>query len=531
MALTVLLVCDMENREEIPMKTRKLTAFFLALTLLAVPALSLAESTPSSVLDMAMGAGRSVKTTVTFEPGAMLTQDTSLSPIADLLKALRLETVTQQNEGAVQIQADLFLQDKPSLTYTEQVENGQIHIKSNLFGDKAISFTPEEYMQLFITQMEAQGTDEAVITTYKAYMEMYASLMNGELPKLPEFDEKSLQEDLVSPLTEWFTKLVSAPEVTTGTFENEKHDAATVQMVYSLSAEQIADLLTIAANWAGKDVNLDTLLAYVSTMNPDAGDLTKSKADIQESLKAMPEAFLKEAAPSIPEPFTVTTWTNDQGALVALEINAGFFGEDKTKPQDTILAGYYVKTEADGVNTEVTLDVTSGTDAFAFKVSAKDAAANDAQWQVALNVKQMGMDAFGMKLDYAGKKETTGTTVKDSWKLNAEISNFGQVQGVLLDNTTNTAPSGADVKADGKLDIYLTGQSAPAASIIYSTVTGEPVEVPAIGEDSVRPGKMTAEELQAWSQELNMSMMMQLSQIMQNLPSSVLTMINGTTTY
>jgi hypothetical protein len=480
-----------------------------------------------------MGAGRSLKTTVTFEPGAMLTQDTSLSPIADLLKALRLETATQQSEDGVLMQADLFLQDKPSLTYTEQVEKGQIQIKSNLFGDKAIAFTPEEYMQLMITQMEAQGADASMISAYKAYMELYVSLMKGELPELPKFDEKSLQEDLVVPLTDWFTKLVSAQEVTTGTFESEKHDAATVQMVYSLSAQQISDLMAIAAAWTGKDVNLDAILAYASAMNPDAGDLTKSKADIKAQLEAMPGEFMKNAAPYIPEPFTVTTWMNEKGDLVAVELKASIFGEDKTKPQDTILGGYYVKTEADGVNTEVTLDVASGTDAFAVKFSAKDSESSDEQWQAALNVKQMGMDAFGIKLDYAGKQETAGTGVKDSWKLNAEISNFGQVQGVLLDNTMNTAPSGADVKADGKLDIYLTGQSAPVASIIYTSVTGEPAEVPDFGDNSVRPGKMTAEELQAWSQELSTSMMMQMSVIMQNLPASVLNMINGSaaTTY
>jgi hypothetical protein len=143
----------------------------------------------------------------------------------------------------------------------------------------------------------------------------------------------------------------------------------------------------------------------------------------------------------------------------------------------------------------------------------------------------MGMDAFGIKLDYAGKQETAGTGVKDSWKLNAEVSNFGQVQGVLLDNTVTTVPSGADVKADGKLDVYLTGQSSPVASILYSTVTGDPVEVPDIGEDSIRPGKMTAEELEAWSQELSTNMMIQLSQIIKNLPPSMMNMINGTATY
>ncbi len=515
------------------MKTRKFTAFVLVLALLVLPVLSLGENAPSSILDKAMGAGRSVKTTVTFEPGEAMAQDPSLAPVADLLKALRLETVMQQNMDAVLLKADVILQDQPSLSFTELVEPDpfQFHLKSNLFGDKTLSFTPEEYVQFFITQMEMEGADEATLAIYKAYLQFYASLMKGELPKLPEFDPQSLQQDLVMPLTEWFTNLMSAPEITTDTFESDKHDTAAMQVVYSLSAAQISDLLTIVANWAGKDVNLDTLINYISSLDLDAGDLSAAKADMQEALKAMPEEFLKDAAPALPEPFTVTTWLDSTGNLVALELKARIFGEDKENPKDTILAGYYTKTQTDGLNTQLTFDVTSGTDGFAFLLSTKEAAQGGDQWHVAVDVSQMGMDIFGMKLDFVGQQETAGLGVTESWKLGAEISNFGQVMGFLLDNTKNTVPSGADIKADGKLDIYLTGQSAPIASVLYSTVTGEPVEVPAIGEDSVRPGKMTVEELQAWYQEVSMNMMMQMGQIMQNLPPSILSTMNGNITY
>ncbi len=512
------------------MKLRKLTAVILALALLAVPVLSLGEKAPSSVLDMAMGAGRSVKTTVTFEPGEMLMQDTSMAPVADLLKSLRLETLAQQKGGAALLKADIFLQDKPSLSFIEVVEGDEFHLQSNLLGDTTISFTMEEYFQLLINQMEATGADEGLISFYKAYFQMYASLLKGELPTFPEFDAQSLQADLMMPLTEWFTKLMSSPDVTTGTFESDKHDTATVQSVYSLSAEQIAELLTIVANWAGKDVNVDTIFSFISTMSPDAGDLTADKAEFQKELKPMPEEFLKEAAPAMPEPFTVTTWMNDAGALVALEFKASIFSEDKEKPKDTILAGYYTKTETDGVNTELIFDVVSGTESFALNFLAKDADATT-RWQVAVDVKQMGMDTFGMKLDFAGKEETAGPVVTDSWKLNAEVSNFGQVMGVLLNNTTTTSPEGADVKTEGKMDVYLTGQSAPVASVLYASTSGEPVEFPVIPEDSVRPGKMTAEELEAWGQELSMTMMMQMGQLMQNLPPSVLSTMNGTATY
>ena len=514
------------------MKIRKLPALFLALALLAAPALSLGENAPSSVFEKVVASGRSVKTTVTFEPGELLPQDASLAPpIPELLKALRLEVITQQKEGVYLLQSEVFLQDKSSLTFTEVVEPSQFHFQSNLFGDKMISFTLEEYFQFLITQLEAEETDEALIAFYKAYFQMYASLLKGETPKLPEFDAQSLQQDLMAPLNEWFVKLASAPEVTTGTFESDRHDTATLQMVYSLSAVQMADFLDIIFGWAAKDVNLDAILSYISTISPDFGDLSSSKEDVQAVLREMPGEFLAEAAPALPEPFTVTTWMTGEGALAALEFKASIFGEDKEKAQDTILAGYYAKTEEDGVNTELTFDAASGADSFALSFSGKDISAGGTQWQAAVDVKQYGMDAFGMKLDFSNRTETAGTGVKDSWRLNAQVSEFSQVTGILLDNTSSTTPAGADVRKEGKLDVYLTGQSAPLVSILYESATGEPVEIPAIPKDSTRLGKMSAEEFQAWAEELSATIMVQLSQIIQNLPPSVLSFLNESAAY
>lgn len=509
------------------MKTRKFTAFVLVLALLAFPLLSLGEKAPSSIFDMVMSAGRSVKTTVTFEPGEAITQDPALAPAADLLKALRLDAISQESKDAVLVQAEIFLQDQPSLSFSEVVEKNpfQFHLKSNLFGDKALSFTLDEYFQMMITQMEAQGADEPMIAAYKAYMEMYASLMKGELPALPEFDQQSLQQDLVMPLTEWFTKLISIPEVKTGTYESGKHDTATMQMAYSLSAAQISDLLAIIASWAGKDVNVETIFSYIATMDPDS-DFPADKEEFKEALKTLAEDFLTEASSAMPEPFTVTAWLDGAGNLVALEAKARFFGEDKENPEVTLLGGYYAKTEADGVNTQLTFDVISGTSKLAFAFSNKKSTAQDgSQWRAAVDMSEYGKEVFGLKLDYAWQRETLDLSVREAWKLGAEISDSGQVMGILLDNTTNTAPSGADVKADGRLDVYLTGQSSPIVSALYTTVSGEPLEIPDLGKDSLRPGKMTAEELEDWGQELSMSMMTQISLILQNLPPSVLSMI------
>ncbi len=507
------------------MKIRKFTAVLLVLALLALPVFALGETASASPWAAAAAAGRSTKTTVTFVPGEGLAADPSLAPVADLLKALRLESVVQEKANAVLLQSDLFLQDKSSLSLTEVVSpEGQVTLKSNLFGQKAISFNMEEYMQWLISQLELQGEKE-MASFYRVYIKLYSALMQGDMSVLPQLDQQSLQQDLITPAYEWFTNLVSVPVVTEGTFESDKHDAASTQTVYSLSAAQMKDLVSIVANWAGKDANLDAILAFVSSMDPEAGDLGASKADIQAKIKAMPEEFAKNAAAALQKPFTFTVLTDNSGNPVAYEIGISVFGEDKEKAETEVLAGYYVKTGADGKNDTLSFHVVSGTDTTSVSFSAKEEAAGEADhWQLAMNVKADSADVFTLKMDYAGQE----TADKDAWKLNIEAGPAGQTIGVVLDGSSSTAANGPDVRKEGKVDVLLAGQTAPLATIAFVTETGEPVDIPSFSDaDVVRPGKMTQEELQAWNNELSVGMLTQLGQIMQNLPPSVTMLISG----
>ena len=503
------------------MKIRKFTAVLLVLALLALPVFALGETASASPWAAAADAGRSTKTTVTFVPGEGLAADPSLAPVADLLKALRLESVVQEKADAVLFQSDLFLQDKASLTMTEVVSpDGRITIKSNLFGEKAVSFDMEEYMQWLITQLELQGNKE-MASFYKAYMKLYTALMQGDMSVLPQLDQQSLQQDLITPAYEWFTNLVSVPVVTEGTFETGKHDAASTQIVYSLSAAQMKDLVSIVANWAGKDANLDAILAFISSVDPEAGDIGASKADIQAKIEAMPEEFAKNAAAALQKPFTFTVLTDNSGNPVAYEIGISVFGEDQEKAETEILAGYYVKTEADGKSDTLSFNVASGKDVVDISISGKEDAD---KWQIALNVKEDAVDVFGLKMDYAGQE----TADKDAWKLSIEAGPAGQTIGVVLDGSSSTAVNGVDVKKEGKVDVLLAGQTAPLVTIAFVTETGEPVDIPSFSEaEVVRPGKMTQEELQAWYNELSVGLMTQFGQLMQNLPPSVTMLISG----
>jgi hypothetical protein len=102
--------------------------------------------------------------------------------------------------------------------------------------------------------------------------------------------------------------------------------------------------------------------------------------------------------------------------------------------------------------------------------------------------------------------------------------------GVTLDNKSASTFDGKDVKTDGALTVNMTGMESPVLTINTSTVSGDPVAYPEVPTDSVRLGKMTMEELTAWSQTALQTAMTSLMGAMQYLPESVLTLITGATT-
>jgi hypothetical protein len=99
---------------------------------------------------------------------------------------------------------------------------------------------------------------------------------------------------------------------------------------------------------------------------------------------------------------------------------------------------------------------------------------------------------------------------------------------VTLDNKSAAAFDGKDVKKDSALTISMTGVEGPALTINTATASGDPAAYPEIPADSVRLGKMTLEELTAWSQTALQTAMTSLMGAMQYLPPSVMTLITGT---
>jgi hypothetical protein len=536
------------------MNLRKITAFVMALALLLVPSLSLGESA-ATFEQKALDAGRSLNTTVTFVPGDFLTQDPSMSMIADVLKTLSIKTASQKDGDNSLGSFSMFLQDQPALTFTALEKGEEFHLMSSLLGDSVLSFTPEEFAQLYFTLTDAaldsaekSGMDADQLAKLKAQLDSYKSVLTGmitaktsgadtsafALPfKMPEFDPESLQADLVTPITTWATGIMSAPQITTGTFESEKYDTATTQAVYSVSAEQIQQLLQIVSDWAAKDDNFNAIVGFLSSASAGTSQLKdEDKAKLLQGIKDLPASFAKDAALSMKQPVTLTMLMDDKGNTPATEIKGQFAGTDATAGDFNFLMGIYSKTEGANVTSLITLD--AGTAASSIRLSFSDKAPADGSpatasaWKLEAGTAENGTETFSLVLDFTGEEKATETTADDAWKLRVNINAGGMPISVTLDNKSASTFDGKDVKTDAALTVAMTGMESPALTINTSTVSGDPVAYPEVPADSVRLGKMTIEELTTWSQTALQTAMTSLMGAMQYLPESVMTLITGT---
>ncbi len=537
------------------MNLRKITALVMALALLLVPSLSLGESAAKAFEQKAQDAGRSLNTTVTFVPGDFLSQDPTLSMVADVLKTLSIKTTSQKDSENSLGSFSMLLQDQPALSFTAFTKGEELHLMSSLLGDSVLSFTPEEFAQLYFTLSDAaldaaekSGMDADALAQLKSQMDSYKSIITGILTaktsgadtevfampfKLPEFNQESLQADLITPITTWATGIMSAPQMIAGTFESEKHDTATTQVVYSISAEQIQQLLQIVSDWAAKEDNFNELVNFLSSASAGTSQLKdEDKAKLLQGIKDMPASFAKNAAPSMKQPVTLTMLMDDKGNTPATEIKGQFASTAGTAAEDfNFLLGIYSKTEGSDVTSQFTLD--AGTAADSFRLAFSDKAPADGSpaavkaWKLEAGATENGAEAFSLALDFTGEEKATETTADDTWKLGVNLNAGGMPISVTLDNKSNTTFDGKDVKTDEVLTVAMTGIEGPALTINTSTVSGDPVAYPEVSADSVRLGKMTMEELTAWSQTASQTALASLMGAMQYLPQSVLALVTG----
>lgn len=530
------------------MKFRKLLSFILALALLAMPSLSLGEGAASTAfLDQAYAAGRNVKTTVTFTPGSIFLADPNLSLAADLLKVLKIESSSQAQGETVLQQFDLLLQDKSSLNFTFLTKSEEFHILSSLLGGKVLSFTMEEFYNLYglllISSMESTSMDPSQLDAYREYLKTTMVDAYQNQPKDFELDAESyvtamgfdysgVQKDMIAPLTAWYEEIAAKGETATGSYESEKHDTAVSRKEITITAAQVKEALEIISAWALQDKNL-TRLTEMTNSQGLTSDKSFSKDEVRELFASLPAEFEKDAANILPKPIAITEWVDASGVRKALEIKTEIPEGNDAESNVGLLFGQYEKTGEDGIITQYNINMTSAQAGLDILYTGKqipvqtngDSSIAASQWAFTGAFTTNGLPSGSISLTFDSKNNTTASTVQDDWNLGIDFSGSGMAVNGSLTGKEKTVLNGVDAKAEGTIDLYVFGMPEPALSIAYTTASGEPDTLPEIPADSVRLGKMTMEELNAWAEEMTPVLQGQLMAVMGNLPPSILKMI------
>lgn len=284
---------------------KKLTSLLLAVLMLSLPILSLADA--SGFLTDAYLAGKAVRTDITFEvPEDSMLSEPSLSPVKDLLNTLSFHSTTRGGD-AFASDFSMRLKNKDGLTlHMEHAADG-LRFASNLLGDKVMLLNEQE--NLVLTKLLAplaQDNTDAMLAMLNSWSTMDFR-KTGHQPT----------EQQLAAIKQYVTE--EAVSVDDG-----KHDAAVKQYSFNLNGKQIIELskqfgadttildkqadqidkLTISGKFLSDDK--DDLVFAEMTVNPPP----MSKTDCSETVES-PSMLIQFARK-----------TGDAGIAYALEMKA-----------------------------------------------------------------------------------------------------------------------------------------------------------------------------------------------------------------
>ena len=152
---------------------KKMLSLFLALLVMAVPALSAAESGPFSLswlparqsfVSSDLSDGQELTLDLSVQPGSALLDvlpEEVRVPVQDLLSALTVEMSGWYSETATQGSLRLLLNGESALDITGEAGRSGIFLASSLLGNHVLRVTPDQARALLekaLQQMSSQGS-------------------------------------------------------------------------------------------------------------------------------------------------------------------------------------------------------------------------------------------------------------------------------------------------------------------------------------------------------------------------------------
>ncbi len=447
----------------------------------------------------AFAEGMETLTTITIEPGAQLAAITELTQIAEIA-ALRIQTMPE-GYGALA----LVLNNTDAFTALFRVDENGAYVQSQAFGVTPLYFSWEDLKTLMTQQME--NNPEMLAGSSMFSGDMFQAMMDGTMTEEQAMNMMGVDDELLT----FIGDIQTAQTIETGEFTLEGSDSADQKAVTVLTKEDLK-----------RAVGLSIVRKQIESQM-----VASSPSMTQEEIKTVVDAQIGQLQQSIDEGnmnVTVTEYTKG-GEFVAMQVVFGGTvdgvegGASFTLTKTTVdQAKFYqmnvrvYEGETDYLNEQGSLYMS---DTFA-------------SGNIAINsFDQKPVFLANFSCDRSTPNQTTGEVALTMYNTGAT----GQ-ESVLLSFNAEHSDAAKDTSFslythDGSIeDLKAAMADASLITINFHTVTQPDSGFftalqGATPEASTQMLRMSQEELNAYMQAMQQSMMMTVLTVIQNLPPDI----------
>lgn len=494
---------------------KKITAMLLALVMLALPMLGLAES-PSEMLEAAVAAGRPLRVEGQLSYGSFPGMDEETAALVnDVVDAIGFTYTAQEDQGSFALK----LSGNDVLTFAAATEGEDTYINSNLLGG-TVAFNEAEgkvILEYLMNLAVASGMmTESDLAEVKAALEQATAQVSASMEDVNVEDI-----DLTGIMT---VAMELAAKVQTGevTQQPKNCDAAASMITMTLTGEDIAKLYNaIFDALKGVPQFMDALNSMELTMDGQA-------VTAEEFMAKVPE-FTAQMAEMVQGDIPVEIYLDEAGEMVYATAAITMKGENEDGSEQTIAMdmNYARLTVNEGVTHSASL-------------IAKDTAGEGVSISVnvltseALDTVNVGIAAIAdgvaepvAVVDVKVEKEYGETESEEDAEIAVTIIDSDSKEEISfqMEIESEAKKVGEDVTYVSDIDLYIMGLEEELLCIKVTETTGA-AEASIVAADAVRPGQMTEKEFGTYvSEDVLAAMQTALMGLVQNLPESVLSLM------
>lgn len=514
---------------------KKLIALLMAMLMLAMPSLSLADS--DDLVQMAMNAGRRAETTITLDLSSLPLDASVQGLVNDVASALKLIAFGQEGEYGLAVN----LSGRDIFRIAGAVENDALYLESNMLGKAPIAVKEADIVPLInrfidlLVLMDAISQADAA--QLKEMIEQGIGMAQSELSSMNmEFDWT--ETDVTAFLTA-LENMLASTTVEPVTMQPRNCDPASEKARLTVTGEDMRNL------WSG--------LSTIVTSTPDLVNmmeqaLATTGMTLDELLDEM-TAMLNELTAMIPDGLILDLYVNEAGELVCMtallefaetsvstssSANNVVFGKigqaaAVSAPQNTELvkgevfaamgAQYNRLTVNEGIAHTLTMEVDADDELASITL---DVLQSDSGAVCNLGMAMNGetLMSIALSADVSETETAAQETVSVEMTVNAGYEDY--TFGVIYD--AKGERNGVDVQQNKTIQLLFNGMKMVSVHADTETMQASA----GIDTDAaLRLATISNEEFQAWFVEVVNGLQLWMVNVLQALPASVLKLVLG----